>query len=117
MPGHPEKAGALTHEECVRCKNTRRWGRNSRAVDAYSEIPTVVRLHHERIDGKGYPDGLSHEEIPLVSRIIAVADAYNAMTSDDRTATRCRAELPACASPRQLTASSIRQWSPRSRPY
>jgi HD-GYP domain-containing protein (c-di-GMP phosphodiesterase class II) len=51
-------------------------------VDQYSEIATVVRHHHERIDGQGYPDGLSDEEIPLVSRIIAVADAYNAMTSD-----------------------------------
>lgn len=51
-------------------------------VDEYSEIATVVRFHHERIDGQGYPDGLSGEAIPLVSRIIAVADAYNAMTSD-----------------------------------
>jgi HD-GYP domain-containing protein (c-di-GMP phosphodiesterase class II) len=42
----------------------------------------IVRFHHERIDGQGYPDGLVEDEIPLVSRIIAVADAYNAMTSD-----------------------------------
>ena len=51
-------------------------------VDDYAEIATIVRHHHERIDGQGYPDGLSDDEIPLVSRIIAVADAYNAMTSD-----------------------------------
>ena len=51
-------------------------------VDEYSEIATVVRHHHERIDGQGYPDGLDDENVPLVSRIIAVADAYNAMTSD-----------------------------------
>ncbi len=51
-------------------------------VDEYSEIATVVRHHHERIDGQGYPDGRADETIPLVSRIIAVADAYNAMTSD-----------------------------------
>jgi HD-GYP domain-containing protein (c-di-GMP phosphodiesterase class II) len=51
-------------------------------VDEYSEIARIVRHHHERIDGEGYPDGLSDELIPLVSRIIAVADAYNAMTSD-----------------------------------
>ncbi len=51
-------------------------------VDEYSEIARVVRHHHERIDGQGYPDGFADEEIPLVSRIIAVADAYNAMTSD-----------------------------------
>ena len=42
----------------------------------------VVRHHHERIDGEGYPDGIAGLEIPLISRIIAVADAYNAMTSD-----------------------------------
>lgn len=41
-----------------------------------------VRHHHERIDGKGYPDGLAEDEIPLEARIIAVADAWNAMTSD-----------------------------------
>lgn len=41
-----------------------------------------VRHHHERIDGKGYPDRLRDDKIPLPARIIAVADAYNAMTSD-----------------------------------
>jgi HD-GYP domain-containing protein (c-di-GMP phosphodiesterase class II) len=41
-----------------------------------------VRHHHERIDGQGYPSGIAGEDIPLLSRIIAVADAYNAMTSD-----------------------------------
>ena len=38
--------------------------------------------HHERWDGTGYPQGLSGEEIPLLSRILAVADAYDAMTED-----------------------------------
>jgi putative two-component system response regulator len=42
----------------------------------------LALTHHERIDGQGYPDGLADDDIPLVSRIIAVADAYNAMTSD-----------------------------------
>lgn len=51
-------------------------------VDDYSEVARIVRHHHERIDGGGYPDGLNDIDIPLVSRIIAVADAYNAMTSD-----------------------------------
>jgi HD-GYP domain-containing protein (c-di-GMP phosphodiesterase class II) len=51
-------------------------------VAEYSEISTIVRHHHERIDGQGYPDGLAEGSIPLVSRIIAVADAYNAMTSN-----------------------------------
>ena len=51
-------------------------------VEAYGEIATIVRHHHERVDGFGYPDGLVGEEIPLISRIICAADAYNAMTSD-----------------------------------
>jgi HD-GYP domain-containing protein (c-di-GMP phosphodiesterase class II) len=47
------------------------------------EIPRqVVRWHHEQIDGKGYPDGLKGEEIPLEARITLVADAYEAMTSE-----------------------------------
>ena len=51
-------------------------------VDTYGDIAQVVRHHHERVDGNGYPDGLAGDDIPLVARIIAVADAYNAMTSD-----------------------------------
>lgn len=45
------------------------------------DISLCVRHHHERYDGKGYPDGLKGEEIPLISRIIAVADSFDAMTS------------------------------------
>ena len=50
-------------------------------VDDYAEIARIVRHHHERMDGNGYPDRLCSDEIPIISRIIAVADAYNAMTS------------------------------------
>ena len=53
-------------------------------VDDYGEIARIVRHHHERIDGNGYPDRLLGDEIPIISRIIAVADAYNAMTSGRR---------------------------------
>jgi len=42
----------------------------------------AVRHHHERYDGKGYPDGLTGEDIPLIARVVAVADAFDAMTSD-----------------------------------
>ena len=52
-----------------------------REVAAYDDVATIVRHHHERIDGEGYPDGIRGEDIPLLSRVIAVADAYNAMTS------------------------------------
>ena len=45
-------------------------------------IFAMIRHHHERLDGKGYPDGLAGEEIPLGARIIAVADTFDAITSD-----------------------------------
>ncbi len=70
-----EKPGALTLDE-------RREMQILANVETYAEIAAVVRHHHERVDGEGYPDGLTEDEIPLLSRIIAVADAYNAMTSD-----------------------------------
>ena len=50
-------------------------------IDGYTEIAKIVRHHHERWDGQGYPDQLAGETIPLIARIICVADAYNAMTS------------------------------------
>ena len=82
-PGLLEKPGALTLEERRQMQEHSAIGERILAhVDEYSEIAIVVRFHHERIDGQGYPDGLSGETIPFVSRIIAVADAYNAMTSD-----------------------------------
>lgn len=52
-----------------------------KSVDEYSEFAEDVLYHHERIDGKGYPEGLAGDAIPINSRIIAVADAYEAMTS------------------------------------
>lgn len=50
-------------------------------VSLLPELKTGARWHHERIDGRGYPDGLLGEKIPLEAKIIAVADAYDAMTS------------------------------------
>lgn len=51
-------------------------------VEAYADVAKIVRHHHERMDGEGYPDGIPGEDIPLLSKILAVADAYNAMTSN-----------------------------------
>ena len=45
-------------------------------------ITAMIRHHHERLDGRGYPDGLAGEEIPLGARIIAVADTFDAITSN-----------------------------------
>jgi putative nucleotidyltransferase with HDIG domain len=78
-----QKPGALTLEERRQMEEHSVIGeRILSKVDDYTEIAKIVRHHHERVDGQGYPDGLFGEEIPLLSRIIAVADAYNAMTSD-----------------------------------
>jgi len=49
---------------------------------AYQEVADIVRYHHERLDGSGYPSGIHGQSIPELSRILAVADSYHAMTSD-----------------------------------
>jgi putative nucleotidyltransferase with HDIG domain len=51
------------------------------SITLFSEIAPIVRAHHERYDGSGYPDGLAGEEIPIEARIIAIADAFDAMMS------------------------------------
>jgi putative nucleotidyltransferase with HDIG domain len=82
-PGLLEKSGALSLEERRQMEQHPVIGeRILKNVDDYGEIARIVRHHHERLDGLGYPDGLRGDEIPLLSRVIAVADAYNAMTSD-----------------------------------
>jgi putative nucleotidyltransferase with HDIG domain len=82
-PGVLEKNGPLTLQERRKMEEHSVIGERILAnVEAYSEIALIVRHHHERIDGEGYPDGIVGTEIPLISRIICVADAYNAMTSD-----------------------------------
>jgi putative nucleotidyltransferase with HDIG domain len=82
-PGLLEKPGPLTLDERRRMQEHAVIGeRILGKVEDYAEIASIVRHHHERVDGHGYPDRLSEDEIPLLSRIIAVADAYDAMTSD-----------------------------------
>ncbi|OGL40293.1 MAG: hypothetical protein A2043_09960 [Candidatus Schekmanbacteria bacterium GWA2_38_9] len=51
-------------------------------IESLSKLCPIVRHHHERYDGKGYPDGLKGKDIPLLARIIMLADAYDAMRSD-----------------------------------
>jgi len=82
-PGLLEKEGALTLDERRVMQTHSEIGERILAkVDDYAEIAEIVRHHHERVDGNGYPDSLAGEEVPIISRVIAVADAYNAMTSD-----------------------------------
>ena len=51
-------------------------------VHGFCEVAKIVRHHHERMDGSGYPDGLKGDEVPLCVRIVGVADSYEALTSD-----------------------------------
>jgi putative nucleotidyltransferase with HDIG domain len=82
-PGLLEKPGPLTLEERRQMEEHAVIGERILSnVDDYAEIASIVRHHHERVDGEGYPDGLCGNEIPLIARILSVADAYNAMTSD-----------------------------------
>jgi HD-GYP domain-containing protein (c-di-GMP phosphodiesterase class II) len=77
------KPGPLEpHEnEVIRCHAT--WGSETLSrIPGLEAVATIVRFHHERWDGAGYPDGLSGARIPLASRIISVCDAYGAMTAD-----------------------------------
>lgn len=52
------------------------------AISMFKDVVPLVKYHHERVDGKGYPEGLKGEEIPFLSRILSVADAFDAMMSD-----------------------------------
>ncbi len=82
-PGLLEKPGALTLEERRQMQLHSEIGERILSKwDRHTEISKIVRHHHERVDGEGYPDGLTQRETPLISRIISVADAYNAMTSN-----------------------------------
>jgi HD-GYP domain-containing protein (c-di-GMP phosphodiesterase class II) len=77
------KPGPLTDEEWALMKRHPVIG-----AEVISHVPTLrataagIRGHHERWDGRGYPDGLAGEAIPLAARIINVADSYSAMTTD-----------------------------------
>jgi putative nucleotidyltransferase with HDIG domain len=77
------KPGALTAEET---REIRKHPEVASRIVAELELPEgvkqMVRSHHERFDGDGYPDGLAGEEIPLAARILSVAEALDAMTSD-----------------------------------
>jgi putative nucleotidyltransferase with HDIG domain len=76
------KPGALTHEEYELVRKHPVIGESIVAELGLSpEERAIIRHHHERWDGGGYPDGLSGDEIPLLARIVMVADAFDAMTS------------------------------------
>ena len=79
-----------------------------RGVDFLGEAKAVVRSHHERWDGKGYPDGLAREEIPLAARVFAVADTLDALTTDRP----YRPASPLCASREIINSLTGTQFDP-----
>ncbi|MEK6276175.1 MAG: HD-GYP domain-containing protein [Actinomycetota bacterium] len=73
------------------------------------EVGRIVRACHERWDGEGYPDGIAGDQIPLIARIVACCDAYNAMTSDRS----YRKALPVSEAVAELRRASGTQFDPR----
>lgn len=84
VPDHIlKKPGSLTSEEWVIMKSHSEIGyRIALACPELTLISELILTHHERWDGNGYPKGLKSEEIPLLSRILSIIDAYDAMTND-----------------------------------
>lgn len=76
------KRGRLTKEEWNVLKQHPVWGAEiAKSINLAKASLSAIMFHHERWDGKGYPYGLKGEEIPLESRIICIADSFDAMTS------------------------------------
>lgn len=76
------KPGKLTDEEFEKIKTHPALGEGIlKNITEFPQLAVGARWHHERYDGKGYPDGIAGEDIPTEARIIAVADAYDAMSS------------------------------------
>ena len=77
------KQGALDEEEWVYIRQHP--GKGAEVLShlaAYQDVADIVQYHHERLDGSGYPDGVTGERIPELSKILAIADSYHAMTSN-----------------------------------
>ena len=101
------KPGPLDEEEWVIMRgHARSGGTLLERIPALRDVAPIVRAHHERVDGRGYPDGLRGGEIPLVARIVAAADAFHAMIS--RRPYRDPLSVPEAAE--QLLAGRGTQW-------
>lgn len=107
------KPGELTPEEYAIIQTHPAVGesilRRVQPADALAHLLPGVRSHHERYDGRGYPDGLAGEAIPLDGRILAVADAFDAMTSDRP----YRRGMPVARALAILEAGAGVQWDPK----
>jgi diguanylate cyclase (GGDEF)-like protein len=103
------KPGPLTDSEWELVRSHPEVGARLLDTTEFGEIGEWIRLHHERPDGRGYPDGRSGEELPLEAAILAVADAYEAMTSERP----YRQPLDAEAAAHELRGGAGRQFDAR----
>lgn len=77
------KEGALSDDQWEIMKNHTIWGSEMvQPLQYFKEIAPIIRSHHENYNGTGYPDGLKGKEIPLLARIVRLADSFDAMTTD-----------------------------------
>ncbi|GAB6161363.1 response regulator [Desulfothermus naphthae] len=101
------KRGKLANEEFEIMKKHPVIGREILSqVETLKDIMPIIYHHHERVDGKGYPDGLKGEKIPFLARLISVVDAYDAMTSDRA----YRKAMPPSKAASILEEGAGRQW-------
>lgn len=78
-----DKPGPITRQEHKTvCEHATQGAKILEHIDTFQPLLPGIRHHHERWDGRGFPDRLQREEIPLLARVLAVADSYDAMTSD-----------------------------------
>jgi diguanylate cyclase (GGDEF)-like protein/PAS domain S-box-containing protein len=110
VPDHIlRKPGALTAEEFEAVKLHPIMGAAIvAAVPGFEDTLDAIRYHHERWDGAGYPEGLPREETPFIARLMAVADAYSAMTTDRP----YRKGMPAEKALSIITQGAGVQWDP-----
>ncbi|NOT32879.1 MAG: response regulator [Candidatus Eisenbacteria bacterium] len=104
------KPGPLTPDEMTELQRHAEYGASIiRPMRFAPEVGPIILAHHEHWDGRGYPQGLSGEAIPIGARIIAVVDAWDAMTTDRP----YRRQLDRAEAIRRLRAGAGTQWDPR----
>jgi putative nucleotidyltransferase with HDIG domain len=79
-----ERGRTLTEQDWTTIRRHPEMGADLlRDLGVYGPVAEIVRAHHERVDGRGYPDGLAGDDIPEIAKIVAVAEVYDTLTADD----------------------------------
>lgn len=103
------KTGSLTEKEFTLIKHHSNIGADILAeIDGFGELASIVRHHHERFDGRGYPQGLSGTNIPLLSRMLTLCDSFDAMVSNRR----YRKSLSVCQALDEVLRCAGKQFDP-----